>query len=111
MKLKPGVSLLGLRPEAWAIIHAADPIWQSYGLEQGATVTSGVDGEHMRASEHYSGHALDLRTHDLPPDKRREARSRLVDALGADYVVLLEYEGTANEHVHAHWRPRRGVNQ
>ena len=47
MRVKAGVRLLGLKPEVWAIILAATPIWVSYGVPA-VTITSAIDGIHKR---------------------------------------------------------------
>ena len=108
MILKPGARILGIKPETWAIVLAADPIWQSYGLWQGVTISSGVDGKHIRASEHYAGLALDLRVHDLPdhPTTKADTFDRLKLTLGEDFDMFHEYIGTPEEHFHAHWNPK-----
>ena len=107
MRLKPGVRLLGIRPETWAIALAADPLWLAAGVAGGVMISSCTEGVHMRASPHYLGCAVDLRVSDLPAWISREAvRSQLADALGADFDVLLEYVGTPNEHLHGEFDPK-----
>ena len=110
MRLKSGVRVLGIKPEVLFIIHAADPIWQSYGLPSGVTVSGGVEGVHVRASEHYTGLALDLRVHDLPPGKGLEAFVFLGGALGVDFDLFHEKIGTPAEHFHCHYNPKTPMN-
>lgn len=107
MRLKPGVRLLGIRPETWAIAFAADPLWLAAGVAGGVMISACTEGVHMRASPHYLGCALDLRVHDLPPTISHEAvRTQLADALGADFDVLLERVGTPEVHIHGEFDPK-----
>ena len=107
MRVKAGVRLLGLKPEVWAIILAATPIWVSYGVPA-VTITSAIDGIHKRASEHYAGLALDLRIHELKGlgvDVAKVAR-QLQEALGEDFDVIHESVGLPNEHLHCQYNPK-----
>ena len=60
MKLKPGVKLLGIRPELLVAIMMVDSIYQKHGQE--LVITSVVDGIHKKASTHYVGNGFDART-------------------------------------------------
>ena len=99
MKIKSGVRVHGLRPEALLIIIAAAEVWRSQG--QALTITSVIDGRHKRKSFHYSGAAVDFRIWDI--DAKR-ATTDLAAALGEDYVVILE-----SDHIHAHYQPERMI--
>ena len=101
MILKPGVRILGIKPETWAITMAADPLWMGLGLPYGVTVSSGTEGRHTRASKHYAGLALDLRISDLPAGTVQSVAEKLAANLGADFTVLLE-----SDHIHGHYEPK-----
>ena len=107
MRLKPGVRLLGIKPETWAIVLAAEPIWRDHGVPT-LWITSAVDGVHMRASEHYAGLALDLRTHELRALGKEVWRvaQQLQEALGEDFDVIHESVALPNEHIHAQYNPK-----
>jgi hypothetical protein len=84
-----------------ALISATE-IWRDNGST--LTVTSATDGTHTRASKHYTGCAVDLRTRGLADPEK--AVRELQDALRDDYDVILEGRGTANEHCHVEFDPK-----
>lgn len=99
MKLKPGVRLKGLSPQMVLAAMVVDDLYKKRGLE--CVITSGNDSKHMLGSLHYSGNALDFRTHyqelnHLEIDLRDEIR----ECLGPDFDVVLEGVGTPGEHIH-----------
>ena len=98
MKLKDGVTLDGLRAEIQAAFPMIDRIHQGMtGTE--ATATSTTEGKHSATrSAHYRGDAVDLRTWYV--DSATEYGHAITDALGPDYVVLIEAT-----HIHVHWSP------
>jgi len=68
-------------------------------------ITAGSNGSHMAHSRHYSGEAVDIRTHNFRgPDAKHAFQRELAAALGAQFTVLLEDEGLSNEHLHAQVR-------
>lgn len=72
------------------------------------TITAGIDGSHSRASKHYQLAAVDIRTRDFPTAQaKRDFMAALTLSLGMDYDVLLEDEGTANEHLHIEYDAKR----
>ena len=102
MKLKLGVSVLGIKPEILLAVIVAERIWSGAGVE--LVVTSCTDGQHSRGSKHYAGCAVDIRTHGLP-DAPAIVQA-LGEALGPGYDVLLEGVGTPGEHCHVEWDPK-----
>ncbi len=85
---------------------AAGVVDSIYGLHgEHATVTSANDSTHSAGSLHYSGCALDFRTHDFEGD-RAALVLELRDALGSEFDVVLESAGTDNEHIHVEWDPK-----
>lgn len=107
--LKPGVRLTGVRPEIILAIAEAREVWRSHG-ETGAlfVITSVVDGRHARGSAHYTGCAFDLRK-CRDSVTTQQAVAELREALGHDYDVLHEGDGTPNEHVHVEWDPKAAL--
>jgi hypothetical protein len=68
-------------------------------------VTSGNDSTHGAGSRHYTDEAIDVRTHNFTSRQaKRDFRQRWEEALGPQFRVLLEGEGTPNEHFHAQVR-------
>lgn len=68
-------------------------------------VTSGNDSRHGEFSRHYSSEAIDIRSHNfLSRARKRDFRLWYEADLGAQFRVLLEAEGTPNEHFHAQVR-------
>ena len=104
MRLKPGVRLIGVRPEIVVALVAADGLWREVGIDGGVTITAGMDGTHKVGSFHYAGCAFDARTRGLTDAKTTVAE--LAARLGPDYDVLLEGAGTDNEHCHVEWEPK-----
>lgn len=68
-------------------------------------ITSANDSTHDPHSRHYTDEALDLRTHNFTsPTARHLFQTALVARLGPQFTVLLEDEGTENEHLHCQVR-------
>jgi hypothetical protein len=107
MKLKPGVSLLGLKPEAHLALHICEDLYRRLDVE--LVVTSVVEGKHSRQSRHQLGYAFDLRVHNVPADLRQELHQRIKNTLGAEFVVLWESIGDPHEHIHVHFKGSRKV--
>lgn len=80
---------------ASAVINAANTL----GLPD-MYVTSGNDSKHMQGSKHYEDKALDLRTKHLTLPMKAALIKEVKRRLGPDYDVILEFEGTMNEHLH-----------
>ncbi len=101
IRIKAGVRLRGLSPQALLVIQVAAPIWESVGAPE-LWITSGTDGRHSRNSYHHCGDGLDLRTRNLPGGYQgaaaQEATTKLQGSLGAEYDVVLE----AN-HIHVEY--------
>ncbi|MGH9238638.1 MAG: hypothetical protein ACRD3G_11430 [Vicinamibacterales bacterium] len=68
-------------------------------------VTSINDSAHGAGSRHYTNEALDIRTKNWPSrESVRWFRRALEEQLGLQFRVLLEDEGTQNEHLHVQVR-------
>ena len=98
MKLKPGVSLTGLRPETLAGMQIADGVFRD--LSETLTITSCTEGSHSRGSLHYVGLAFDVRIRDLRNTVSAVTR-RLYVALGDEFDVVTE-----SDHIHIEFQPK-----
>jgi len=90
MKLKEGVILNGLNIKMRDVLIAAEKVWKKYGVEEGVTVTSGLDGCHSAGSKHYYGYALDFRTRYFTDDIKNQVAFELESRLTDDYSVIVE---------------------
>lgn len=89
MKIKGDVSLLGFHPEMLVALMIADKIIETYGAP--TVITSGVEGTHSKkTSKHYVGYGLDLRSRDVPEDKRHECADKIGAALGPEFYCAFE---------------------
>jgi len=97
MRIKAGVEVAGLRPEALLAVLIASEVYRDYGEE--LVITSVVEGQHRRGSLHYVGQAVDFR---LPRKAAASViASTLANRLGADYDVILE-----PTHIHVEFQPK-----
>jgi hypothetical protein len=101
LSCKAGVRLSPITPALLDLLSVLLDVWPE------AVITSGSDGRHRRDSKHYTGEAIDIRSHGLTREAKRTFRRRYQAALGEEYLVLLEDEGRPNEHFHAQVR-RKG---
>jgi len=99
VRLKPGVRILGVKPEILLAIMVADGVFKDHGLE--LVITSITEGTHMRGSEHYTGNAFDFRIRDITEPKVRQICHSIGGSLGADYDVVLE-----TDHGHVEYDPK-----
>jgi len=98
------VNLSGTHRMLWFAIFTAAEIWERHGVD--LVLTSVKDGDHpggARPSFHPLGLAFDARTHDL--EAPMIACEELRAALGPDFDVMFEGEGTGNAHVHVQHDP------
>jgi len=106
IKIKRGVRLHGVIPQAMLIISVANDIWVNKGFGHLFCVTSGIEGKHKRTSEHAGGRAIDLRTWadragaQMSIVTKDNIKTELEEALGEEYYVLVE-----GDHIHVHYRP------
>lgn len=70
------------------------------------TVTSLVDGIHMKGSLHYEGKAADIRSHTYSKTLILQIIDRFKEMYDAEYDLIWEYPGTANEHFHLEYDPK-----
>lgn len=98
MKIKNGAKVNGLKTEILLAVIVASDIYKSLG--QALVITELTGGKHSRASLHYVGYAVDLRTHYFS-DNGLEAQKMLKNSLGTEYDVVLE-----KDHIHIEFQPK-----
>jgi hypothetical protein len=103
LTIKPGVRIVGVRPELLLAIMAASEIYRDLGHK--LTLTSVVDGRHSTGSRHYSGAAFDCRTRDLTAEQANQICKQLKSDLGQDFDVLLEAD-----HIHVEYDPKQPLS-
>lgn len=96
MRLKPGVRVLGLRPELLLALQIVEEVYEEF--RQTFTITSIVEGTHSRASLHYTGCAADIR---LPVASAPAVVAAAKERLGDDFDLILE-----SDHLHLEFQPK-----
>lgn len=102
--IKPGARILGTSPCIWVGARIIEGIFERYG--KSCVITSGIDGSHSRASLHYAGMAVDIRSKELDETQKDECVNLARSALGEDFDFILESVGTDNEHFHLEFQPK-----
>jgi hypothetical protein len=100
--IKPGVRIIGLRPEILLAAVAAEQVYAEAGHD--FTITAGIDGKHMTGSLHYAGAAIDVRTRDVPAADLPKILARLNECLGSDFDAVLE-----GDHIHIEFQPKQAL--
>ena len=96
--IKPGVKLLGVRPELIVGLMACQSIYQRHGID--FVITSVRDGKHSHNSLHYSGQAADLRTRQMSKGTAKQIVAEISTAVGNQFDVILE-----SNHIHIEFQP------
>jgi hypothetical protein len=102
VRLKHGVKLTDLKPQMVLAAFIVAECMKRLDPGCSATITSANDSKHKDGSLHYFGRAFDFRTKDFGGSKAQLVLD-IRTALGQDFDVLLEAEGTVNEHLHLEW--------
>lgn len=100
LMLKNGVRVAGMRPEILLAVIAAERVYEEMGVD--CVVTACVDGKHSAGSLHYAGAAVDLRTRDVPQERRQTLAARIRTCVGEDFDVVLEAD-----HIHIEFQPKK----
>lgn len=97
----------GVKPRNLVILAAIANVAQELGNPPEVFITSGTEGRHMPGSKHYTGEALDVRSHNFPSfAAKREFLNAVRRRLGRNYDVILESLGRPNEHFHIEYDPK-----
>ena len=108
LRLGPGVSLYGLKPQALLALQVVEQEFSALPANPETFVTSANDRTHMTGSYHYEGLAFDVRTQSLSAAVAKGMLAdRIAARLGSEFDVLLEDAGTPNEHIHVEWDRKR----
>lgn len=89
----------GVTPKLLVIAAAAANAASDMAMT--VTITSGVDGVHMKGSKHYSGEALDFRTRGWSRETIDIFMHNIKRRLGRQYDVVLEVD-----HIHVEYDPK-----
>lgn len=89
MKIKPGVSLEGIKSQMLRACAIVDEIYIRISGHE-VTLTSALDGKHKADSFHYLGLACDYRTRDVSQAEKVLILARLKEELLAPYEVYDE---------------------
>ena len=101
MKIKPGVSLKGVRAETVAAMYVVDGCYRRVCSTE-LVVTAVTDGTHKPGSLHYVGLAFDGRTRDIPLSKLDELLAEINSSLGGmEFDAILE-----SDHLHVEFQPK-----
>jgi hypothetical protein len=105
---KSGVRFATITPALLHMLVTVERLSRTlFGLPaEGLVITSGSDSTHMAGSKHYTGEAIDLRSKTLGPLKGTLVATLRAE-LGTQFTVLLEQQGTPNEHIHCQVRKGR----
>lgn len=106
MFVKPGVVAKGLTEPMLFVLGFVEAVWRLNGLVE-PTLTSALDGKHSATSLHYSGNAVDIRTRDMPAERRvamTNILKRYLDSAG--YDIALE-----SDHIHIEWDRHDGDSE
>lgn len=103
VKIKDGVSLRGVKPEAVVGLIVIHTTLESLFPGRDVVITSCTDGTHGDDSLHREGEAWDIRTKHMQRDEKHAFVNILRANLGAEWDVVFENEGRPSEHVHVEW--------
>ena len=108
IKIKPGVSIVGIKPEIALAIPIIASVYDSLGAPQQGydlTITSGTEPgvPHKPDSLHWQGLAVDCRIKNVQKFLHQELADKLADALGAEFDVILHH----GSHIHIEYEGQR----
>ena len=99
MKIKDGVTMMGVKTELLIGLMVCDSVYSKYGEE--LVVTALTDGKHSATSLHYNGCAADLRTRYFEPSEVEFVAADIRERLTVDFDVVVE-----SDHIHLEFQPR-----
>lgn len=104
ISVKESVRFKSLRPCIYSTFILLDRFFLNLGAQ--CVITSANDSKHKSNSKHYSDEAIDIRSKHLPSEvNKTQVIDKLRDLLGNGYDIILEAEGTPNEHIHCEFDP------
>jgi hypothetical protein len=99
MKLKKGVLINGLKPEMVLGLMIIESVFNKHGKE--FVITEVTGGKHGRASLHYVGYAVDIRTRNFTSEDIEVLARDVREALGENYDIIIE-----STHIHVEYQPK-----
>lgn len=100
-RIKPGVKIAGMQPEAVIGMQFAMGVYLAHGFM--FRLTSGIEGKHKSTSLHYLGKAFDCGITHLAEDTWELLAAEIAASLGAEFDVVLERDPP---HIHVEWDPK-----
>lgn len=94
-----------IRPEIHTLFAGLNLIFAKVA-QTDCVITSASDGTHKIGSLHYQSKAIDIRSKPYPPDVKQRLLQEMKHLFGIRYDILLEGEGTDNEHFHIEYDPK-----
>lgn len=105
MIIKPGVSLLGMRPEIMPAMMVVNEVYALHG--HNLVLTSVTDGKHGANSYHYDGLAFDARTNYFKTaDQVHCVAEDIRQRLGFPFDVVVE-----KDHIHIEFDLRKALSK
>ena len=107
LSIKRGVDLVGVTVPMLMATVVANDVYTKHGFD--CIITTGRDGEHSRASFHYSGNALDYRMRHIKDDDLRMVIYREIkERLGMQYDVIHHpyVSDKSPGHIHVEFQPK-----
>ena len=99
-RIKEGANISGLRSEMALAYFIACTAYHHHGCE--CVLTEGTGGKHGRASLHYVGLAIDLRTKNIGTQREIQTiEQEIRNRLGTQFDVVLE-----SDHIHIEFQPK-----
>jgi len=105
VSMKPSVRISKLAPQMALALSIVVECFRDLGINE-VVITSGEDSRHKPGSKHYTGNALDFRTHHVPRMLLKALVLNIKEALSPDFDVLLESQDEPNEHLHVEFDPK-----
>ena len=102
---KPGAVFSHVHPRLLEGLVVLCRLFDQYSVSD-LTITSGTDGVHKKGSFHGTGRAVDVRSKTLPPAKVEAVVRAFRATEDADFDLLWEFPGQANEHLHLEYDPK-----
>lgn len=99
------VNFKDLHPALTLASYRLDALLNNLALD--CWITSGNDRKHKAGSKHYTGLALDYRSHHIPRQELDAVVVQLKSALGPSFYVELEDKNEANEHIHVQFNGQK----
>ena len=102
MEILKHVEINGIKPELVLALIVVYHILSELGYD--TVITSCTNGKHSTGSLHYTGYAVDLRTHFMDTWEQQRVKNMIQVALNNEFDVVLE-----ETHLHIEFQPKQGI--